>query len=187
MFPPVDEIGKHVRFSPTGRFVFALAENYFVIRDGIDGKVARQHINQGELGFELAWDDHDSFLIGHDYAPEGGESDYILTSLEEGGETDIACCGQGSFLTLDFKLDLENNIAVSVDDSSKFISSLTIQPLHDPVRSDETNWAAKNEEAMKLRDALIDARVVVFAEPKSWETIDGLKIIYSTELESKNW
>jgi hypothetical protein len=79
---------------------------------------------------------------------------------------------------------LENNIAVSVDDSSKFVSSLTIQPLNDLARPDETNWVAKNEAAMKLRDALIDARVVVFAAPKSWETIDGLKIIYSAELES---
>jgi len=95
---------------------------------------------------------------------------------EEKYAADVPCCSRESFSD-NFRLDLENNIAVfdnSVDKGNRWkgASSLTIRT------TDEDDRSGDNDRSMELRDLLIAARVVPFAEPERWEMIDGLKFTH---------
>ena len=168
-----DTIGREVHFSPTGRFVIAVVENNFVIRDSVDGNIAREQIaDSARSDYTLAWDDRDSFII----ATTGRVMDstsYVLNSLDDKDAKDISFLCDIGAKNESFRLDLENNIVVCIGSGNVEgeiqTGSLTISV------TDEERWS------VKTKDLLFAARVVSLTMPESWDMINGLKI---THLES---
>jgi hypothetical protein len=170
-----DEVGKEVRFSQTGRFVIAVAEDHFVIRDCIDGKDAhKQAADEPRPEYTLVWDDRDSFMIAIGTVNLNAYPSYIWSGLkeEDAKDTLIDCRIEGLGFTNDtsFKIDLENNIAVPVCYGEKGASSVTIKGIEaDPGQIDTYR---------EYGDSLFAASVVSVNAPNSWEMIDGLKITH---------
>jgi hypothetical protein len=160
-----DDVGKEVRFSPTGRFVIAVVENSFAIRDNLDGKVVhKQRADEPRSEYTLAWDDRDSFLIPIGTAGLNVYPSYIWHGFEdtEGGDIDCPCSDNNFVWNPSFKLDLENNVVIAGYQTL----SLTIHP------------SAKDGEKFEFVDIASAAPVLPVAAPTSWDTIDGLKLTH---------
>jgi len=179
-----DEIGKEVRFSPTGRFVIAVAEDHFVIRDSIDGRIAHKRgpdnrrpddyteTDEPRSQYILVWDDRDSFIVFVGSVGMLVYRSYIWNGLHDEEVEGIDCpCSEDYFYAdynnRGFRLDLENNIAVGGNNAGKEeASSLTIRA------PDEVKLSFNYNELLSF------GPVFSLTVPKSWETVDGLKITH---------
>ena len=75
-----DDVGKEVRFSPSGRFVIGFKESAYAILDAIDGKFIQSIDNRDPDDDYIAWDDGDTFIIDGSIGHFGG---VILTNSLE--------------------------------------------------------------------------------------------------------
>ncbi len=145
------------RFSPTGRYVAAYVEDGIEFIDAIDGKTTYK----SPTGFNLAWDDADSFAILDRGA--WGAISIIAPSLAnpvvlEGNGGCHACGGTDSTAV---RVDLENNVAVYSGGLDGGAASLTVDA--DSGDGDVVAFVRKQ------------SQVTAFALPKVWELHGGLK------------
>ncbi len=173
-----DEIGREPRFSPTGRFVIARAENAFEIRDTIDG----EFVQRQKFALDIAWDNSDSFIVPGDQ--NGGVSGELIDTLQA---ATIAQWGvdkgpnEHAVQVSSFKTDLENNIAIGGATSSG-AGSLTISETFDG----EDGPGPASVEKYKTVENFVKqlSQVVSLVKPNSWDMIDGLKL---THIDTVYW
>ena len=176
-----ERAGETPRFSPTGRYVAAYAEEGMEIIDTVDGKL----VYQNTIAEDLAWDNADSFgAIDRGF---WGTVEMIEPSLAQptiiwGQGSCHACDGTGSTA---LRFDLENNVAVYVGDQGHGASSLTTEAKSVPDKwtpDYETRSAKKELSAFVKKQSQITA----FALPKRWELKGGLKFSHVASMKSGN-
>jgi len=107
--PIADHVGTVPRFSPTGRFVAAYAEQALQVFDAVDGA----YLFEDEAANDVAWDNRDSFTIAgssrhgtvNAYAPLRSRA--LLAHVGRAASAHSGLTGSS------FKIDLENDVAVS--------------------------------------------------------------------------
>jgi uncharacterized protein len=166
-----DDVGTEVRFSPAGRFVIAVSENRFVVRDSVDGKIvyrpsADDSASEGyspRTAYMLSWDNSDSFLfpIAQHVGAKGVPSYVQNLLMEAEARIYCPCTAQNFDFRPSFKIDLENNITLAGSEAfanDHLVFSLTSQ--------EEINGLS----SMEL--------VVPTSVPTSWDMIEGLKLTH---------
>ncbi|MCJ2051149.1 caspase family protein [Methylobacterium sp. J-070] len=163
-----ESIGDKPRFSPTGRFVAALASNQIEIRDAVDGRFMYDVSNVREAkGVDLAWDDRDSFIIPLTSGSWG--SIPLANTLNETSNIDNpgACSHVASAIfDQDFTIQLENNLLLVKCNSDSFdlnAVSLTVPR------------EASADEASRTK-TLVAAAAVSIPKLRGWSLLDGLKL-----------
>ncbi|MBP0582717.1 caspase family protein [Labrys sp. LIt4] len=180
-----EQVGKEPRFSPTGRFVTATAEEQFSLYDAVDGKFV-QKLWTGS--WDLAWDDRDSFLV---IGASGRGFINVLYPLSEtdpdiqvGDGCRAACPGVESSAV---KIDLENNLVLgrgtrafdTVADA--YARLMTGTATFRDIRNKPNNAVETSGDGRPMvYHSSINAfaapyQTVALAIPKRWDFIDGLK------------
>ena len=168
-----DDVGKEVRFSPSGRFVIGFKESAYAILDAVDGKFIQSIDNRDPDDDYIAWDDGDTFIIDGSVGHFGGV--LLASSLKE-GSSDLGTKGYcshvaDSLIDEGFKLDLENNVLGANcvfdagDGTSTHVYSLTL-PL------------SRDEEPDKGPSFPRTSMSASFNASNHWEMIDGLKLTH---------
>jgi hypothetical protein len=154
-----EQVGEEPRFSPTGRFVVARAEEKLTLFDAIDGAAlhtvgATSYDPGGTTAGDIAWDDHDSFLvIGKTGAGLVG-LDFPLKETDPSIVLGGGCRACPGATTTAIKIDLENNVVLG--DGESFL--LTGYP-----------------ENKSFNELISSNKTVNYTLPKRWDFIDGLK------------
>lgn len=168
-----ERAGRTPRFSPTGRFLAAYVEDGIEIIDAVDGKT----VYKNSPGYELAWDNADSFAIlgqgawGSLALLMPSRVDSELLPNPPGG---YACHGCDAIQSVALRVDLENNVAVFIGEGGGGAASLTTSAQNSPDR-----WAGHFSVAGSLPEIVAfverQSKVTDFALPKRWELRGGLK------------
>lgn len=165
-----ERAGKHPRFSPTGRYLAAIAEDGFEILDTVDGKT----VYRGSLKSDLAWDNADSFAILG--GTEWGILDVVAPSMSYPLILTAAgsCHACSATATTAVKVDLENNTAIINGGQYAGAISLTASSKNIPDR-----WSGNYETVDRHRQNVIalvrQSAVTAVSLPKRWELHGGLK------------
>jgi hypothetical protein len=163
---PIAEIpGTQPRFSPTGRFVTAEFFDGVRIFDSVDGSAL------ASVGYNVAWDVGDSFVIGDRTVWGQATIKSPFVEPEKGGELDndiirvgMSCHICQAIHSLAIKIDLENNhvIGHDQDGGTEYALSLTT-----PTPSDSEKTTAENVVARAT--GILPVKL-----PTRWETRDPL-------------
>ena len=169
-----NRVGLYPRFSPTGRFVAASVENGMEIVDAVDGKPTYKSLT----GFDLAWDDADSFVILN--RGQWGAISILAPSLGDplllmGNAGCHACSGTE---TTAVRVDLENNVAVFKGTLGVGAASLTVDARS--INDLRGNATARNE-ADVLAFVKKQSQVTAFRFPKVWELHGGLRFSHASD------
>lgn len=165
---PVAEIpGRFPRFSPTGRFVTAEFANGVRVFDAVDGGAL------GAVGYSVAWDVGDSFVIG-DHAVWGRvevRSPFIEPDNNEGIDprarrVGIACHYCEGINSVKLKLDLENNFLIGLDNAEFGAPTEYAVSLTTPLADDQHPAAL----TVAAQSAILPTKL-----PNRWETRSPLR------------
>lgn len=180
-----ERIGAAPRFSPTGRFIVAAAEEQFTLFDAVDGNAIRQI---GGTDDDIAWDDRDSFLvIGRMFVGQI-TVDYPLHEQGQGiGVGDgcrAACHGVESSAV---RIDLENNLVLGrgMEGGDRQAATYAVSlsgPSAFPRDNRREAEKAANDRPTSRHDSmnalLSDFKSTGYEFPKRWDFIDGLKFTF---------
>jgi hypothetical protein len=164
-----ERVGTRPRFSPTGRFLAAYAEDGIEILDTVDGKP----VYRDSVGRDLAWDSADSFAILNRGA--WGMIVIVAPSFENRvvlqGQGSCHACGGTDNTAV--RIDLENNVAALNGDQGAGVASLTVDAKLDL-------GIMNNNDIRRARQDLLafvkrQSQVTAYALPKRWELNGGLK------------
>jgi hypothetical protein len=171
-----DAAGDDPRFSPTGRFVVARQLNQLSAFDAIDGKLIQEGTDlfRNSQDVDVAWDNRDSFSI----AATSGIGNNIISIrslLNEGSHIfQFSGCLDGKLLhDVSFKIDLENNFAVSVCNSGPNASNLRERQVVSITIPEYTTIVGPSP--------LLKSVSVLFSKPKHWEMIESLRLTHISD------
>ncbi|CAM5775263.1 hypothetical protein LMIY3S_04935 [Labrys miyagiensis] len=179
-----DRVGSEPRFSPTGRFAIALAEDRFTLFDAVDGMQIRQLWSGSQ---DLAWDDRDSFLVigagGNGLINVDYPSNETDPQLQVGDGCRICSAVQASAV----KIDLENNLVLGKGTpafdtvADAYARLLTGSATFRDVRNKPRNGSIESVDGQPV---VYSSSISAFAAPyqmvpldipDKWDFIDGLK------------